>query len=53
MIDSHDISGAQQLLHFTVFSASAGRDREFKEFAAVALNSFKHGPERWREFQWV
>jgi len=45
MIDSHDISGAEEPLQFGVFSASAGRD---PEFAALAFNSLKHGPERWR-----
>jgi hypothetical protein len=48
VVDPHDISGVKEPLQFAVFSASAGRDREFKEFAAVAINSFKYGPERWR-----
>jgi hypothetical protein len=32
MVDPDDISGAEGPLQFGVFSASAGRDREFKEF---------------------
>jgi hypothetical protein len=46
MVDPHDMSGADDPLQFGVFSASAGRYREFKEFATVALDSFEHGPER-------
>jgi hypothetical protein len=32
MVDPDDISGAEESLQFGVFSASAGHDREFKEF---------------------
>jgi hypothetical protein len=45
-VEARDISGAEEPLPFTLFAASTGSVREFKEFAAAAFNSFNHRPDR-------